>query len=295
MGLRGIIRDAAYRLMSEEQAWRFGVWRRYKKIYGRYPNLSTPKSYSERLAREVARPLDPLKTVYADKIAVKDRIRAVAPAIVIPTLWTGERIADAPLDTLPRPYVIKNNHASGGIRFVRHGDPIEIEALEAETDRWLRQRFGASTMERHYLGIRPALLIEPMIGDGYSTPADHRFFVFANRVELIHVDENRFGATSRQLFDRSGHPLEVSIRYPRPDRIPTLPDNLEGMIELAETISSPFEFVRVDLYNIGGKIFFGEATFVPGAMIQKFDPASFDLRLGRLWGEAELAKRSRWI
>lgn len=278
------VRDTIGAVMGDEWTRSFRIRRGFKYIYGFRPNTRDPRTYTERMCALMLEPLDPRKTLWADKIAVKPEIAALYPEIVIPTLWRGRDIREAPLDTLPRPLVIKSNHSTATTIFVREGDVLDLEEIHRQTAEWLERLHGEGTGERHYLAIPPELLIEPMIGDGKQPPADLKFFVMRGVARLLQVDLDRGVDHRRALFSPEGVPLEVGLAYPRPDEFPALPDNLADMVTMAERIGAQFEFARVDLYNVDGRIYFGEVTFLPGANSEKFTPREFDRELGDLWG-----------
>lgn len=291
--MKHAVRDTIGAVLGEEWKRSFKIRRGFKYIHGFNPDIRNPRTYTERMCALMCEPLDPRKTLYADKIAVKPQIAALFPDIVIPTLWTGHDIREAPLERLPRPFVIKSNHSTATTIFVRPGDALDIDQIHAQTTEWLERSHGDGTGERHYVDIPPTLLIEPMIGDGRHAPPDYKFFTMRGRVRLLQVDVDRGVDHRRALFFPNGQPLDVQFLYPRPDDAPALPSNLADMVAIAERIGEEFEFARVDLYNVEGRIWFGEVTFVPEANSGKFTPREFDRTLGDLWamGEPRAATR----
>ena len=61
------------------------------------------------------------------------------------------------------------------------------------------------------------------------------------------------------------------------------PKKFDDMIEIAKKLSEGFSHVRIDLYNVDGKIYFGEMTFTNGSGFETIHPESADLMLGNLW------------
>ena len=69
------------------------------------------------------------------------------------------------------------------------------------------------------------------------------------------------------------------------DMDPTLfekPGCLDEMLKYAEILSKPFPFVRVDFYEVKGKIYFGELTFTPTGCLATYYTDKAELELGEL-------------
>ena len=111
---------------------------------------------------------------------------------------------------------------------------------------------------------------------------DFKFYIFHGQCQLIHVDFDRFANRSRSLFDRDWHILPVSLKFPQG---PTMnpPKMFHRMRDLAERLGSGFDFVRIDLYSVHDRVYFGEFTHYPGSGLEKFSPQSFDFELGQYW------------
>lgn len=125
-------------------------------------------------------------------------------------------------------------------------------------------------------------MIEECLRDhGGSLPLDYKIWCFNGVPELIQVIN--FARDSHSFYDTSwsGLDLSYSVGKSRPDR--PRPVHLEEMVALATRLSAGFGFVRVDLYNVDGRIYFGELTFTPTAGEMKLTPDRWDLELGKKW------------
>lgn len=258
--------------------------REYKSLFGRTINLSDPRKFSEKLFHRmimVSRHGNPTFTRLADKFLVRDYVsKSIGEAYLPELLWHGDEPADIPFDCLPRECIIKTNHGSGGnIALTEEFDRQEIiNKFRAQ----LKSNYYWLSREYHYFEIKPIILAERILDDGHENgPLDYRFWCFAGRVEVIGVDNHHHQINP--FYDTEWKPLALHTRENFIEAEIEKPENLEEMIAIAERLSRDFDFVRVDLYNVGGRIYFGELTFTPGAGRFKFQPAEWDTILGDRW------------
>lgn len=255
----------------------------YVKSFGRLPRLNG-KKFSERIFARKVRERNPLYSTLADKVLVKDYVaREIGAQYVIPTLWAGPDISKAPLTTLPKPYVIKANHGSGWNIFVRNDAELDIDKIKRSCAAWTSRVYGRRYGEWLYGSIRPQILIEPYITGLAELPLDYKFFVFGGKAELIQVDTGREKDHKRRFFDRDWNPKDFVLCYPLETAPIAQPPSLVEMTRAAEKLAAPFEFARVDFYEIEGKPLFGELTFYPGSGTERFTPESWDDVMGQYW------------
>jgi hypothetical protein len=267
---------------------------RYRRHFGRWPDLRRPRRFTEHLLLyKLSTRGDPRLPRLADKVLMKDHVAALVGAQhVVPTLWHGTEFPPRSERNWQPPFVIKSTHASMQYLFVRRGEEPDWTNIESTTSLWLSRPydFGERQLEWHYKHIVPGLIVEPMLGDGRTPPADYKLGVFRGRVKLIQVDQGRCAEQTRWLMSREWEPVPFNIRYPRGGTEPERPAGLDEMIRIAETLGSEFEFVRIDLYNVGGQIYVGEMTFFPGAGLTYFDPPDGDRAIGEFWrGDTNVA------
>jgi len=253
---------------------------RYFKSHHHLPNLASPKAFSEKITATKVSDTD--LSPFVDKVLVKGFVASVTgEGIVIPTLFNGPDLPDADERHWPIPYVVKANNGSGGNYFVRSKE--EEVGLDAAVGRFMKYDFSTASDEVFYRRIKPQVLIEPYISTDDTLPLDYKFFVFGGVVHMIQVDTDREHAHKRVFFDKDWNRLDLRFGYPIDRRDIARPAHFDDMIAIAEKIGRHFGFVRVDLYNIDGQIWFGELTFTPESGLMRFDPASKDAELGRLW------------
>jgi hypothetical protein len=260
---------------------------RFRRQFGRWPSRRNPRSFNEHiLGYKLSFRGDPRFAELTDKIAVKRHVAALIGAEhVIPTLWHGTELPPRLERNWPKPYVIKSAHGSDSNLFIRTAADEDWDKIEPIVGVWLSEgyRVGRNYRETQYERIPRGLLVEPMLGDGRFVPPDYKFWVFGGRVELLWKDEGRYVDHKRYMFDRDWAPLPFDFYHRRGAIDPEPPEKLPEMIEIAETLGRDFEFAGVDLYEVDGRVYFGEMTFSPAAGRGPFFPPEADYTIGRLW------------
>jgi hypothetical protein len=218
-----------------------------------------------------------------NKIAAKEQMSSrFGTEFVIPTLAIFENAAEIDFAVLPYPCVVKPSHASGFNVFLRDRPANEGE-VRRRLGRLLRYRHGRASEEWAYSQIAPRLLVEPWTEGGEHGLIDYKFHTFGGRVFSIQVDVDRYSNHARCFFDPSWTPMQFELLCPRASYEVPPPVRLKEMFHYAAQIGEGFPYVRVDLYEVGGKVKFGEATFYPGAGLEVFNPPEFDAVFGALW------------
>jgi hypothetical protein len=255
--------------------------------HGRFPRVKNPITFNEKVNWRILRDRREILKWTCDKLAMKDYASSVqgatAHGLRIPrTLWSGTNVRELENVQLPERWVLKPNHRSGLV-FFGQGQP-NIPVLQKTVEGWLWSAEKADLHEWAYSKARPLLLAEELIGVPGSPPSDHKFYVFAGQVAAVEVHTDRFTNHSLRWYLPDWTPLEVtygdSLLGPAES---TPPGNFEKMLAIAGELGRSFDFMRVDLYNVDGEVFFGEVTPYPASGIERFDPASFDEELGAKW------------
>lgn len=263
---------------------------KYKKRVGKQLNLTTPITYTEKIQWSKLNRQSPLLTELSDKIKVRDWVaNKIGEEYLIPTVGgIYSKAGEIDFESLPDRYVIKTNHGSGTNIIVSDNSRINIESIKATLNSWLEHNFAYNSLELQYKDIEPKIYIEQNImPEGVSDLPDYKFFCFNGKIFCSYTMINYvFNHKKGKLgfFDRE----YKLIPYYRADYDPieeqlSKPENYEKMIEVAEKLSEGFSHVRVDLYNVEGKIYFGEMTFSTCSGYCKFVPEEFDSILGEQW------------
>ena len=258
---------------------------RYLRVHGKRPDLTNPKKFTEKLLCKMIyldRVNNPkIFTRLADKYSVRNYVQQkVGEEYLVKLLWHGKNPKSIPFNSLPMEYVIKTNHGSGQVIAVK-GSVNQIN-ITSRLSGWLTNNYYWADRENQYFNIKPRILIEEYLhSKDASAPLDYRFWCFNGTPEVIQVDNHAHDINP--FFDTQWNQLDLSYRKGASRPIIERPVNLEKMISIASQLSADFDFVRVDLYNLEGKILFGELTFTPVSGRLKLQPESWDLKLGEKW------------
>lgn len=266
----------------------------YERHYGKSLDCDDAQTFSQKVFQRMIfldRSGDRAFTDLTDKYLVRDYVsKRIGEKYLVKLIWQGQDPRKIPFDTLPEKCVIKTNHGSGGHLFVK-GDVDRARVID-HFRKALKENYYWRAREFQYFNIVPRIMIEELLDDGEPMgPLDFRCWCFNGAVELIQVDNRSYSINP--FYDRPWQRLDLSHRegdYPLAE-IPK-PGNLDELLSVAETLSAGFDFVRVDLYNIRGRIYFGELTFTPRAGIYSFKPESWDAALGAKWRQGEVSRQA---
>lgn len=258
---------------------------RYQSCHGEFCLLFRPKTFNQKQFYKQIYDRRPLLVTFADKLLVREYVREkVGGEILINLLAVAARPEAINFDGLPRQFVLKANHGSGYVRIVKDRLTENEAALRRICDGWLSENYGEKTREWVYKNIPPKIMVEEFLDDGSGTePKDYKFYVFNGKVFMIQVDTNRFMDHRLDMFSTDWRRFEAGYHYPRSSAPPPPPAALPEMIRIAERLADGIDFIRVDLYAVAGRIYFGEMTNFPGNGSANFTPREFDAMLGAQW------------
>jgi hypothetical protein len=259
----------------------------FLKVRGYWPDLKNPRSFEEKLSWRMLFDREPLWTMLSDKLRVRDYVAEKAGSeLLIPLLWNGDNPEEIPFGELPQKFVIKTNHGCGFNIIVRDKNQLDQTKAKQQLKKWLDTNFCESSLlgvSWGYKNIKPTIIVEAFLDDNGSIPTDYKFFCFSGRVELVQMNYDRFGDPYEKTFDRHFNALDLwqgTKQYPG---IVFRPDNYEEMIRIAESLAGKLDFIRIDLYNVKGRIYVGEMTCYPGGGMIKWIPRKYDYLLGEKW------------
>jgi TupA-like ATPgrasp len=250
----------------------------YRRAHGRLPRRP-PQTFTEKINWRVVHDRRPLIGRLGDKLAMKAYAAAVCPDLPIPAvLWSGRDVAAFAAADLPPRWVLKPNHGTMRVH-IGAGRP-DVAELRRITTGWLDEPLYRSRGEWVYSQARRMLLAEEFLGSG-EPPADYKFLVFGGRVRLVQVDTGRFGQHRRRLYSPDWVPVDV-LEDVAAGPVTPAPAALPRMLAVASSLGAGLDFVRVDLYDVDGEVWFSELTPYPGGGLDRFDPALNEL-LGGWW------------
>lgn len=272
---------------------------KFRKNFGRWPNLRNPQTFNEKLNWLKLHDRNPLYTRMVDKYEAKNYVASIiGDEYIIPTYGVWNRGEDIDFDSLPDKFVLKATHDSGRVIIYRDKSKLDKSKAVREMNESLKRNFFAVTREWPYKNVKPRIIAEKLLetpsneelaGKGYShsdnNVYDYKFFCFNGRVKFMKVDFDRQTNHGANYYDRDFNLLEIeeAVDCPRnPEKGIERPKNFELMIELAEKIANGHKFLRVDFYEVNGNVYFGETTFYPASGMGKLGPDNADLEIGKL-------------
>ncbi|OOF20252.1 glycosyltransferase [Salinivibrio sp. IB872] len=269
-------------------------WLRFVYNNRYIPNFKNPRTYNEKVNYRKKNANHPLFSTCADKIAVKDYVASkIGEKYIIPTLFTGSCITVKKARSLLEEHgdcLLKANHNSGPVYLLTTDmTQVDLKAACDDVNHQLTIDFGKYQREPWYSEIKPQVLVEKRIypENGEKDLKDYKFHVFKQGDNghkiLLHVDYDRSTNHNRSFFDEGLNWIPFSMKYPCVKSSIDEPDNYEEMLYLSKVLSEPFTYVRVDFYNVGGKIYFGEMTFAHENGRGDFSSKEHDLWMGNLW------------
>ncbi len=267
---------------------RFFCGLQFRRTYHFWPNFLQPSRFSEKVWSRQLHERDPQFTLISDKFRVREYVAGKGGSdYLIPLLWSGDKTEEIPFAKLPLKFVIKANHGCGYNIIVMDKATLDQEKTKQQLNQWLNLNFCTDTflgIAWGYRNIKPHIIVESLLEENGKLPVDYKFFCFSGRMEFFKIDFDRFDGHSEKFFDRELNGLdffEVGL-IPYQGEI-NLPYNFEEMICVAESLADGLDFIRVDLYSVGNKIYFSELTPYPGGVSAKFEPESFDYLFGEKW------------
>lgn len=263
-----LLKAAYFRLCPKRRANHL-----YRQIFGRDIDWRNPREFNEKIRWMQFYGDTKSWPLLADKYRVRQWLEEQGFGdILVPFYGVWDNADAVDFNSLPDSFIIKTNHGCEGVYAVPDKSKADLEAIREGLRQSLGQRFGIFSAEPHYLKIRPAIIAEGLLSNDFewsSSVVDYKLFCFHGEPEIIGVYYDRAARSHTMgstFYDkewrRHDEWRKPGLKMPSKD-IPR-PATLDRMIELARKLCARFPFVRLDLYECGGKVYFGEFTFTPG-------------------------------
>lgn len=236
--------------------------------FGRNINWQNPRDLNEKIQWLAFCTATTLWTLCADKYRMREFVKNEGCAdLLVPLYGHWDKAIDIDFDNLPDKFVLKPNHGYGDVIIVKDKRTINQDAIHEQLQRAIDKPWGKETGEFHYLNIKPCIIAEQLLeSDDSAGLVDYKVWCFNGKPHYIFTGSNRDVVTHRVVFnlytpewERLDDYMETKFRNNISVRKPT---RLKEMLKYAETLSKKFPEVRVDFYEVNGKLYIGELTFM---------------------------------
>ena len=240
----------------------------YKRSTGKDLDLDNPRSFNEKIQWMKLYDSTPIKTRLADKYLVREWVtEKIGEEYLIPLLGVWDSFDEIDFDKLPQQFVLKCNHGSGANIIVKDKSKIDKPAMKEQFEKWMATDYSLLALELHYRNIPRKIIAESYIEQMDNNLLDYKIHVFNGEPKIIEIigERDLVHHTAKECFLTPEWRQKALMyhTFDLYDVIPEKPRNIDDMLRIASILGEGFPYVRVDLYNIEGKILFGEMTFTP--------------------------------
>lgn len=259
--------------------------RAFRVNMGRELNLENPTTYSEKLQWLKLYDRKPIYTTMVDKAAVKDYVATIiGEEYIIPTIAVYDSFNEIDFENLPNQFVLKCTHDSGGIIICKNKEAFDKKKAKRILNKYIKRDFYKGWREWPYKNVPRKIIAEQYMEDSETGELkDYKFFTFNGKVKALFIASDRQKVdedTKFDFFDENYIHLPILNGHPNAAIEPKKPINFDLMKSLAEKLAIGIPHVRVDFYEINGKVYFGELTFFHWSGMVPFEPEEWDYRFG---------------
>ena len=264
----------------------------YKIKMGRWPKMNKPKRWTEKLQLYKMYYRNPVLNICVDKYEVRGYIKSKGlqdNLVKLYGVWDNANKID--FSTLPCSFILKTTDGGGGetVLIVKDKEKADLVSIRTKLNSWLDRKSINAGREWAYTGIKKSQIIAEELLINKQNPdagiEDFKILCFNGEPKYIIVDKDRYVDHKRNFYTTNWERKYVTTDHEQFETEYPKPENLDEMLEIARKLSEDFPFVRVDLYNVDGKIYFGELTFYPWTGYVQFTPDEFDFELGDYFTE----------
>lgn len=260
----------------------------YRIKLGRKLNVLNPERFTEKIQWYKIHYRNPVMHQCVDKFLVREYIKNKGlEEILVPLIGYYNSFMEIPWDNLPDKFVMKTTHGGGGLNVLVCNNKKEIDIEEVSKKfKFKNKPVASNTLGREwaYYGLIPGIVIEELLVNEDNPKAgvnDYKIFCYSGRPKYVIVDVDRYIGHKRNFYTVDWENMRIESDCPESDREISKPENFDKMLKIAAKLSEDFPFVRVDLYNCSGRIYFGELTFYPWSGYVQYNPDEADYLLGK--------------
>ncbi|MBR3610306.1 MAG: glycosyl transferase [Oscillospiraceae bacterium] len=257
---------------------------RYRIDMGKELDLENPVTYTEKLQWLKLYDHRPEYTTMVDKYGVKEYVsKKIGEKYVIPLLGVWEKVDDIDFNSLPERFVLKTTHDSGGIVICKDKSKLDIHAAKRKLSYFMKRNYYDCNREWPYKNVKHRIIAEEYMEDSRQGELrDYKFFTFGGEPKVLYIAQGRGKGepTVADFFDMDYNHLPFTIDHDMAPVPPEKPQCFEEMKELAAKLSAGTPQLRVDFYEVDGKVYFGEMTFFHCSGLAPFRPEAWDKKFG---------------
>ena len=266
----------------------------YRARMGQKLNLQKPETFNEKIQWLKLYDRQPLYTELVDKYEVRKHIsKIIGEEYLIPLIGVWDRFEDIDFSKLPNQFVLKCTHDSGGLVICTDKTKLDINLAKKKINKSLNRNYYYPGREWPYKDVKPRIICEKyMVDESGLELKDYKLMCFNGEVKCLFVclNRNSVNGLNVDFYDMDWTPMPFEKHFPKSNTIIPEPKNFSKMVEIAEILAKQIPFVRVDLYEVKGRIYFGELTFHPGGGFEKFNPEKYDYVQGS-WIKLPIKKK----
>lgn len=290
--LMKFITDSKYRFNILASRGFFNNWSdekylkyKFKLVFGKELNLKNPQTFSEKLPWLKIYDRKPIYTTMVDKYEAKKYVAdIIGKEYIISTLGVWDKFEDIDFDKLPSQFVLKCTHDSGGLVICRDKSKFDYKFAKKKINKSLKRNYFWQGREWPYKNVKPRIIAEKYMEDPQTKDLkDYKFFCFNGEPQFLFIATDRASKTEETKFDfydiKFNH-LPFTNGHPNSKKCIDKPQTFNEMIRLVSILSKDIPHVRVDFYEIAGKLYFGELTFSHWSGFMPFQPPEWDKKIG---------------
>lgn len=301
-----------YRKIIPGRSFRVGVLRmltfvpdepmlkfQYRVQMGKKLDVKHPQTYTEKLQLYKMYYRNPVMHQCVDKYDVRAYVESKGLGKYLNELYgVYDSVSEIEWDKLPNKFIIKTTSGGGGNNIVicRDKNTFDTSKVEERLNLKMSNKSGSFSAGREwaYTNNKTKIIVERLLegNEEFSQGlADYKILCFQGKPKVVILDVDRYVNHLRNFYDTNWNNLNILSDHEQINRDIPKPENMEEMLDVARKLSSDFPHARIDLYNIKGKITFGEITFYPWSGYVKFQPQNFDETLGSYFDTSSFIKK----
>lgn len=248
-------------------------------------NIEQPTTFTEKLQWLKLNDRNPQYTKMVDKCEAKEFVgKIIGSQYIVPTIGVWDNFNQINFDLFPNSFVLKTTHDSGSVVICKDKKDFDLKKAKKIITKSLKNNYFYMCREWPYKNVKPRIIAEEYLGDLDTMDIkDYKFFCFDGKPEVLLVCSERMTSDNmcKTWFDSDFNMLDIVENNHRRDMNLTKPENYEKMKEIASKLSKNIPFVRIDLYEVDNRVYFGEITFFPSGGIERFSPEEWNYELGK--------------